>query len=131
MSFCCFVQELIFGATFGQPTTDPCYVKATFVVPQNTPETGASDDVTVQFTHHISSRGTRYSSLYEVDGVVCRLLLLNFCSYSYRHVALVYNCWSKIILHTFHWNFVLICKVILCQFRVIMFLCIAVFTQSE
>lgn len=72
---------MVFGATFGQPATDSCYVKATFVViTQNAPSSlSGSGDATVEFSRHISSHGTGCRNLYEVNGVVCELVL-NFCS---------------------------------------------------
>ena len=71
---------MIFGATVGQPTTGACYVKASFALsPRNTSTESISSDNEMEFSHHISSHGTRYSSLYEINGVVCGFISA-FCS---------------------------------------------------
>jgi len=71
-SFVGLIQELIYGTTIGQPSSSACYVKATFVlVPSNTSAESSSSDSEMAFSRHITVHGTRYSTLYLINDLVC------------------------------------------------------------
>ena len=67
-------------------------MKATFLLTQ---QIAATDDVTVEFSRHISVRGARYCDLYQVDSVV-RRLRFNIRS----HLSVVFSAFLRILSYS-------------------------------